>query len=60
MKTLAPLLFAGACLTLLSSCDTVEYEESDVVRSRTTVTEETVRTDPYTGAVQTQTTRTTY
>lgn len=55
--------FALLSLATLSSCESVDYDDEDTVitTSSTTVTEETVRTtDPYTGTVQTQTTRTVY
>lgn len=56
--------FALLSLATLSSCESVDYDDEDTVTTSavsTTVTEETVRTtDPYTGTVQTQTTRTVY
>lgn len=62
-KCFLPAL-AFVSVVALSSCESVDYDDEDTVintSTTTTVTEETVRTtDPYTGTVQTQTTRTVY
>ncbi|WP_133793623.1 hypothetical protein [Prosthecobacter fusiformis] len=63
-KLLYSFLGTTVCALSLSSCDTVEHDDDDddggPVRTHTTVTEETVRSSPYSGAVQTQTTQTVY
>lgn len=66
MKKLLITCLGSFCLVALSSCGSPDYDDDDDddghvhVRQRTTVTEEVTRSNPYTGAVQTQTTQTVY
>lgn len=59
MKKLVYSCIGSVCFLALASCESTDYDDDDEdrrVQTQTTVTEEVVRSTPYPGVIQTQTT----